>query len=114
MLLAGVDDAHDDERGRTDAPNAPIELFPGTETMTASAWTPERRARQAELIHTWRPWQASTGPRSDAGKARTSRNACKPNSPRRQLMAMKGELAAVLRTLIRIEARRRKKFRMAT
>lgn len=106
MLLARADDAHD-ARGRIDASNAPIEVFPGIEAMIASAWTPERRARQAELIHTWRPWQASTGPRSAAGKARASRNACKPNSPRRQLMAMKGELAAVLRKLMRIEARRR-------
>lgn len=75
--------------------------------MTASTWTPERRARQAELIRTWRPWEKSCGPRSDAGKARASCNACKPNSPRRQLMAMKGELVAVMRKLMRIEARRR-------
>ena len=24
----------------------------------ASGWTPERRARQARLIHNWRPWGA--------------------------------------------------------
>jgi len=36
--------------------------------------TPERRARQAELIRTWRPWEKSTGPRTKAGKARVARN----------------------------------------
>lgn len=38
-------------------------------------WTPERRARQAALIREWAPWQHSTGPVTDAGKARASRNA---------------------------------------
>ncbi len=34
----------------------------------ANGWTPERRARQAELIRAWKPWERSTGPRSEAGK----------------------------------------------
>lgn len=42
---------------------------------TKSAWTPERRARQAQLIRTTKPWEKSTGPRTDAGKAISSRNA---------------------------------------
>lgn len=41
----------------------------------ATGWTPERRARQAELIRSWRPWERSTGPRTAEGKARTSLNA---------------------------------------
>lgn len=41
----------------------------------ANGWTPERRARQAELIRQWRPWELSTGPRSAEGKAASSRNA---------------------------------------
>ena len=32
----------------------------------AKGWTPERRARQAELIRSWRPWEQSTGPRCAA------------------------------------------------
>ena len=40
----------------------------------ANGWTPERRARQSELIRTWKPWEQSTGPRTDEGKARTARN----------------------------------------
>ena len=43
----------------------------------ANGWTPERRAKQSELIRRWRPWSRSTGPKSDAGKARASRNAWK-------------------------------------
>lgn len=38
-------------------------------------WTPERRARQAALIRTWRPWEHATGPRSVEGKAHAARNA---------------------------------------
>ena len=41
----------------------------------ATAWTPERRARQAELIRQWKPWAKSTGPRSPEGKQRVARNA---------------------------------------
>ena len=44
--------------------------------MTAT-WTPERRARQADLIRTWQPWARSTGPRTAAGKAKAARNAWK-------------------------------------
>ena len=48
--------------------------------MDASArsragWTPERRARHAEKIRQWAPWEKSTGPRTAAGKAVSSRNA---------------------------------------
>ena len=42
-----------------------------------NGWTPERRARQAELIRTWRPWERSTGPRTPEGKVRTARNGFK-------------------------------------
>lgn len=42
---------------------------------TRNGWTPERRARQAQLIATWRPWESATGPRTHAGKAVASRNA---------------------------------------
>lgn len=43
----------------------------------ASQWTPERRARQAELIRAWQPWTRSTGPRTAEGKAKVSSNAWK-------------------------------------
>ena len=41
----------------------------------ANQWTPERRAKQAEAIHAWQPWKRATGPRSNEGKAKASRNA---------------------------------------
>ena len=43
----------------------------------ANGWTPERRARQAALIKSWRPWEQSTGPRTAEGRARSSRNGFK-------------------------------------
>ena len=43
----------------------------------ATSWTPERRARQAELIRQWQPWAKSTGPRTTEGKAKASKNAYK-------------------------------------
>jgi hypothetical protein len=42
---------------------------------TKAAWTPERRAKQAAVIRRTRPWEKSTGPRTEAGKAASSRNA---------------------------------------
>jgi hypothetical protein len=44
---------------------------------TSSAWTPERRAKQAEAIRRNKPWAKSTGPRTAEGKATSSRNADK-------------------------------------
>ena len=41
----------------------------------ATTWTPERRARQAELIRQWQPWAKSTGPKSPEGRQRVSKNA---------------------------------------
>ena len=43
----------------------------------ANGWTPERRAKQAALIRSWKPWERSTGPRTDEGKVRVARNGFK-------------------------------------
>ncbi len=43
----------------------------------ANGWTPERRARQAELMRTLKPWERSTGPKTPEGKKRVSMNALK-------------------------------------
>lgn len=43
----------------------------------ANGWTPERRAKQAEAIRRWKPWEKSTGPRTDDGKEASSQNAWK-------------------------------------
>lgn len=42
---------------------------------TKSAWTPERRSRQSEIIRQTKPWEQSTGPQSQVGKAVSARNA---------------------------------------
>ena len=42
---------------------------------TKGAWTPERRTRQAEIIRSTKPWERSSGPRTEAGKAISSQNA---------------------------------------
>ncbi len=39
--------------------------------------TPEHRSLRAKLIQKWRPWEKSTGPRSQVGKVKVSRNAYK-------------------------------------
>lgn len=36
--------------------------------------TPEHRKMRAELIRQWRPWEKSTGPRTEEGKARSAQN----------------------------------------
>jgi len=41
----------------------------------ANGWTEARRKRQAAAIRRWRPWERSTGPRTQRGKTRVSRNA---------------------------------------
>lgn len=41
---------------------------------TSSAWTSERRARQAEVIQRSQPWRRSTGPKTAKGKRRSSKN----------------------------------------
>lgn len=53
------------------------ELNSITAVGTKSAWTPERRARQAQLIQRAKPWEHSTGPKTEAGKATSARNAYK-------------------------------------
>ena len=34
--------------------------------------TTEQRARQSQLIHRWKPWEKSTGPRTVEGKQRAA------------------------------------------
>lgn len=66
-------------------------------------WTPEARARQAALIHTWRPWVASTGPRTELGKTTSSRNADKGlgTVQIRQTRTMVGQLIRAAKASLR-------------
>ncbi|NOT18379.1 MAG: hypothetical protein HOP20_09995 [Sulfuriferula sp.] len=49
--------------------------------MPVRQWTPEQRAKHAEVmrekIHLWKPWRQSTGARTEAGKAISSQNRAK-------------------------------------
>lgn len=47
----------------------------GRSLAAKAGWTHERRARQSALIRSWAPWRRSTGPKTEAGKARCSMNA---------------------------------------
>ncbi len=68
-----------------------------------NGWTPERRARQAALIRSWKPWERSTGPRTEDGKAIASSNrqraldAAKQDveQARRKLMAAQSRLESL-------------------
>lgn len=52
--------------------------------MAARKWTDEQKAKQAALIHTWKPWQSSTGAKTPEGKAISSMNAHSGYFRRRQ------------------------------
>ena len=54
--------------------------------------TPEHRALRAQLIQRWKPWEKSTGPKSDAGKARSAMRGYKGGT-----RALFRELRAILR-----------------
>jgi hypothetical protein len=56
------------------------------------SWTEERRHQQAKRIHRWKPWEHSTGPRTNAGKDRSSRNAFKGGA-RPQIRKLRALLA---------------------
>lgn len=52
--------------------------------------TPEHRAKRAELIRLWKPWEKSTGPKSSEGKERSA------------MRGFKGEHRVMLRGLARL------------
>ena len=77
-------------------------------------WSAERRARQAELVKTWRPWLRSTGPKTPTGKTKSAANAVKHGVRSRQTIAELRQLRQALRrcrnsTALARAARRRTK-----
>ena len=59
----------------------------------ANGWTAERRAKQAQPIRQWKPWEHSTGATTAQGKAISSQNAYKGNV-RGQIKAIREILKA--------------------
>jgi len=61
-------------------------------------WTEAARAKQAALIASWKPWAASTGPRTVEGKVKAARNADQGGAAGRaqRLAQAETELAAAL------------------
>ena len=43
--------------------------------MAARKWSAAQREQQRKAIQQWKPWEQSTGPVSDQGKRKSSRNA---------------------------------------
>jgi hypothetical protein len=72
-------------------------------------WTDAARARQAELVRRWRPWDASTGPTTEQGRARSSRNADKGGDAGRafRLAQAIDELSAAVAQVERLKKRHR-------
>jgi len=64
----------------------------------AQGWTAERRAAYSRMMRARKPWERSTGPRTDEGKARSSRNAAGRGS-RQRLDAELAVVEALLREL---------------
>ena len=67
-----------------------------------NGWSPERKARQATLIRTWRPWEKSTGPRSEAGKAVASQNGRKYGEDYSNLSVITQQVDKLLREAIEL------------
>ncbi len=63
----------------------------------SNGWTPERRARQAAVILSWKPWERSCGPNTERGKVISARNARRHGMRSRSVL----EEVRTLRRLIR-------------
>lgn len=63
----------------------------------ARPWTLEDRQRQAALIQRWRPWEYSTGPRTDEGKVKASDNAFKHGGRSAVEMAARKQIRVLLK-----------------
>lgn len=74
-------------------------------------WTEEARRKQAEIQKTRRSWEQSTGPKTDAGKARSRLNAwkdgyhCKPAKDLRAALLRHSQFLKEINAMITMEKR---------
>ena len=54
----------------------------------AKQWSHHSRNRQRGNIMSHQPWNSSSGPKSDTGKSKSSRNADKGKTPLREIQKM--------------------------
>ncbi len=64
---------------------------------TSADWTPERRKKMSKDIHKWRPWDRSTGPRTDLGKSRSAYRALKSGTNSAEVIEARGSAMALRR-----------------
>lgn len=74
-----------------------------------SGWDAARRKRHAAAMRTWAPWASSTGPKTRAGKAKSSQNAYKHGARSKEAK----EFAAFLRLCRRINGRTKQALKCA-
>jgi len=54
----------------------------------ARHWTDEQKAKQSALIHSWKPWERSTGARTPEGRAKSAKNVLVGNANRAAALAI--------------------------
>ena len=62
----------------------------------SNGWTEERKAKQAALVHTWKPWQ-SAGVKTPEGKKRSSMYALKHGKYTASTIAKRKRINQILR-----------------
>lgn len=60
----------------------------------ARKWTDEEKQKQRDAIRRWKPWEKSTGPKTDAGKKQSRENALKHGSRAAHMAALRLGLKA--------------------
>ena len=75
----------------------------------SKGWTEERRKKQAERCRQNKPWEKATGPKTEAGKARTRMNAFRHGGRskilklEKQALAYNGKFLELLNAAINLE-----------
>src|SRR5262245_15482999 len=73
-------------------------------------WTAQRRARQAAAIRTWQPWRRSTGPKTEARRARAAQNAYRHGFRSADYLLVAAEVRRAIRRVASSVARVRAHF----